>query len=143
MSKLILFTADQYAAWLETREKVHRSLKALSNVCDGAQQRDAAGFNGADTIFGHDLAKKKLEWLTVGQVNVALKMLQKYAKQIERLTGIRIKELPKMPPLSIGTMVASRTAFNGIEERMRWWGPGSQRVPIPEPPLRFHTLDIL
>lgn len=151
---LILLTAAQYAAWIETRRACHRALRALSGVCDGAQQRDAQGFNGVDSAFGKDLAKKKEEWLTIGQVRAARKMLTKYKKQIKLLTGIEWGEVANLPSevdldLDAFNVLARGNMFCGIsqiryslERRWRFYGPGSERTPFPEPSLTIHTEDI-
>lgn len=62
------------------------ALMHLSNVCDGASSLDGVGFNNTDTNFGHSLADLLNAGfsISVEQEITALKMLKKYAKQIEK-----------------------------------------------------------
>ena len=55
-------------------------LRILAGVCDGAREKDGAGFNGLDTGFGHRLAG--LPALTQRQALVARQMIRKYHRQL-------------------------------------------------------------
>jgi len=61
------------------RAAIHQALRVLSGVCDGALARDDAGFNGADSMFGKELAAR--DRLTDRQAHVALRMVRKYRRQ--------------------------------------------------------------
>ncbi len=62
------------------RSLVHEGLRSLAAVCDGAKEKDGAGFNGFDSGIGKSLAAQ--ERLSDGQVWLAKKMLRKYARQL-------------------------------------------------------------
>ena len=56
----------------------------LADSCNRASSHDAAGFSKYDAEFGHSLANRaraKNAW-TVKQANAALKMIQKYQRQL-------------------------------------------------------------
>lgn len=59
---------------------VHRNLKALAGVCDGAATQDDVGFNGPDAKVGRGLAL--LPVLDSLQAALARAMLQKYTRQL-------------------------------------------------------------
>lgn len=56
----------------------------LAGVCDGAHQHDQQGFSGADTEFGHSLARRAQQGrpFTLKQAQAALKMVNKYRRQL-------------------------------------------------------------
>ena len=59
------------------------ALQALSGVCDGACQRDGAGFNGFDTRIGKALSSVSIgRPLTDGEVALCKRMLPKYHGQV-------------------------------------------------------------
>jgi hypothetical protein len=64
----------------EEIEAIHKGLRVLASVCDGAVQLDGAGFNGQDTQFGHELAARGT--LTPLQAAHAKLMLRKYHGQL-------------------------------------------------------------
>ncbi len=71
----------------ETRDcSLEQAILYLVNRCDGAFSQDGAGFNGADTSFGHWLASRIREKKPIikAHAKAALKMLQKYCKQLNR-----------------------------------------------------------
>jgi len=47
---------------MNANEQITSALQYLAGVCNFAQTKDNVGFNGADTIFGHDLANKSLAY---------------------------------------------------------------------------------
>lgn len=59
---------------------IHKSLKSLAGMCDGAWARDYAGFNAHDAGLGHDLALR--ETLTYKQAFLGFQILRKYHRQI-------------------------------------------------------------
>jgi len=70
----------EYAMTPEQVAAVHQGLRALSAVCDGANQEDNHGFNKFDTIFGKDLAARAV--LTPKQASAGRKLVQKYQRQL-------------------------------------------------------------
>jgi superfamily II DNA or RNA helicase len=63
-------------------EQLKAAIKALADVCDGANEKDGYGFNGTDANFGHFLAGTdtwKHEWAVK-----ARKMIHKYHNQLGR-----------------------------------------------------------
>lgn len=70
----------------KTDRRIERALCYLSDRCDGARTEDGAGFNGADTRFGKWLAGRiqQRKAILKTHAQTALKMLQKYSKQLER-----------------------------------------------------------
>lgn len=76
----------------EKKEKnvIELAIASLSEVCDGATSHDKKGFNGADTEFGKSLGEQieRGRTLTSKQAKGAIKMLQKYRKQ---LAGMGLK----------------------------------------------------
>ena len=79
----------------DARAEIRKALAYLAgNDQDHAAEQNGIGFNGADSQFGHDLAKR--EDLTENQYRAGLKMLQKYRAQL-RGAGIELPEtLPEM-----------------------------------------------
>jgi SWI/SNF-related matrix-associated actin-dependent regulator 1 of chromatin subfamily A len=66
-------------------KQIARALQILSGVCNGATTLDGAGFNGVDSGFGKSLAEQsQMGELSLRQQETAVKMLQKYRKQLER-----------------------------------------------------------
>lgn len=64
------------------------ALVALASVCDGASTHDGAGFSGADTDFGRDLASKGREYgWTEKQHGAAKRLCHKYRKQLRNDFG--------------------------------------------------------
>ena len=61
-------------------DAVHRGLKLLSGMCDGAMEEDGCGFNRLDTRFGKSLAGQQS--LSVRQALVGQKMILKYKRQL-------------------------------------------------------------
>jgi len=59
---------------------IHRCIKLLASACNGARTWDGAGFSKFDARFGHDLARRPS--LTDGQARAALKLVNKYRKQL-------------------------------------------------------------
>lgn len=69
------------AATDEQRRLAHLAVRTIAGMCDGAQQKDDMGFNGADTSYGHRLAE--CETLTDGQVWAATRLARKYRRQLD------------------------------------------------------------
>jgi len=70
-------------ATAKQRKACEYALQALSGVCDGACQRDGAGFNGFDTRIGKRLASVAMcRTLTDGEVALCKRMLPKYHGQV-------------------------------------------------------------
>jgi SNF2 family DNA or RNA helicase len=93
-------------------ERLLGCLKYLASRCDFAKDKDNVGYNGVDALFGHELAERAT--LTYKQQIASLKMLRKYAKQLER-GGYRLPEAipapvveaPTAPPSSnLGSITA-------------------------------------
>lgn len=59
---------------------IHRALRALSGVCDGAHAIDGAGFNKFDSRIGKELASKGT--LTARQAVLGRKWCKKYRRQL-------------------------------------------------------------
>lgn len=70
-------------------DAVMYALRALSSVCDGAAEKDFAGFTAFDAKYGHQLAA--LSNLTQGQAKAAGRMLMKYKRQLGQEIINRIK----------------------------------------------------
>lgn len=70
-------------------DAVMYALRALSSVCDGAAEKDFAGFNAFDSKYGKALAA--LPVLTQGQAKAAGRMLMKYKRQLGEEVISRIK----------------------------------------------------
>lgn len=64
----------------EKRAAALEAMQRLAGVCDGAQDRDGAGFNKLDTSIGHKLAA--LPELSDGQVWLATSLSRKYQRQL-------------------------------------------------------------
>ena len=62
------------------QEAIHGCLKILAGLCDGAASRDGRGFSGADTNFGHSLARQPI--LTPKQSFFGRKIVSKYHRQL-------------------------------------------------------------
>lgn len=76
------FAAASKAMTPEQIEAVHRNLRELAFVCDGARERDQVGFNGPDSPVGKALAAVPV--LNPLQAAYAREMLAKYVKQLGR-----------------------------------------------------------
>jgi SWI/SNF-related matrix-associated actin-dependent regulator of chromatin subfamily A-like protein 1 len=63
-------------------DKTLQELRFLAARCDGAFEQDGMGFNKIDSSFGKQLAQ--LPTLTYRQLEVALRMLVKYKRQLGR-----------------------------------------------------------
>lgn len=59
---------------------IHRCMRILAGMCDGAHERDDCGFNRFDSALGKALAG--MDTLSRRQAAVALKMLPKYHRQL-------------------------------------------------------------
>lgn len=70
-------------------EMIDQAITSLAEVCDGANQQDARGFNGFDADWGHRAAEDVRAGRAVDPIR-ALRVLSKYRKQ---LSGMGI-ELP-------------------------------------------------
>lgn len=75
-----------------TSQIIMQCLQFLSGQCDGARDTDGVGFNGGDTRFGKEMAT--YHTLTDRQEKAALKMLQKYRRQLET-AGLELPHLKK------------------------------------------------
>lgn len=81
------------------RETINKALQYLSGRCDFANSLDGQGFNAFDATFGHELANK----ITVGiplsdrQYEAALKMLRKYAGQLDGVVELPDSIAPSAP----------------------------------------------
>jgi len=68
-----------------THSLVGAALVALSNVCDGANSRDGAGFSQSDWHTGHDLAARFRRFgafVSEKQFKFAQKLARKYRRQV-------------------------------------------------------------
>ena len=59
---------------------VHRALKTLAGMCDGATTLDGSGFNKLDARIGHNLAETLQ--LTQRQAKLGLRLAKKYHRQL-------------------------------------------------------------
>lgn len=61
-----------------------RMIQQLAGVCNGAATWDGAGFSKMDVSFGHSLAQRASQGraLTQKQAQAALKLIQKYSRQL-------------------------------------------------------------
>lgn len=67
----------------DQRDAAAKAMQSLAAVCDGANERDGAGFNGGDTRFGKELAARSVQRaLTDGEVAAATKLAQRYHRQL-------------------------------------------------------------
>lgn len=83
----------------EKENQVKEALQFLAGVCDYAEELDGQGFNAFDAGFGHSLAEQSAyDGLSENQINAALKLLQKYRKQIER-KGLTLPKLDETKPI--------------------------------------------
>lgn len=90
---------------------VHDALKALASVDgDYARKRNDVGFNGVDTAFGNDLARRGS--LTIRQEMAGHKMLRKYRRQLLVLFDIDYDQIP-VP--SVPTPAAARQEFRRVD----------------------------
>lgn len=90
---------------------VHDALKALASVDgDYARKRNDVGFNGVDTAFGNDLARR--ESLTIKQEMAGYKMLRKYRRQLLTLFDIDYDQIP-VP--SVPTPAAAHQEFRRVD----------------------------
>jgi hypothetical protein len=65
-------------------QTIKQALLYLAGMCDGAATRDGHGFNGADSEFGHNLARAAKTWgLSPRQEFEACKMMRKYWRQLK------------------------------------------------------------
>lgn len=65
----------------DTIQAVHTCLRALADVCDGARERDAIGFNAVDTGVGRLLAVRPS--LTPEEAALGQEIIRKYRRQLE------------------------------------------------------------
>ncbi len=65
-----------------TVQMIHKGLKTLSEVCDGAKKADGCGFNKFDSELGHRFARK--QQITAPEALVARSMMTKYRTQIAK-----------------------------------------------------------
>jgi len=72
---------------------LHFAVRFLAGRCDGAFRLDGAGYNKADTYFGHKLAELPAEKWTPRQRRYAWVMIRKYKKQLS-LVGIEYEAIP-------------------------------------------------
>lgn len=77
---------------------IMRGLRILAGLCDGAVEKDGAGFNKSDTVFGTSLAGRR--YLTPRQLWIAAKVLRKYHRQLPNdvmahVRGVCLTEEPK------------------------------------------------
>ena len=70
---------------------IHNTLKTLATACDGAFNRDDAGFNKVDAYVGAFLAE--LPELTREQAVSGLNMAIKYKRQLDEETRSRLADL--------------------------------------------------
>lgn len=64
----------------EQVEAIHRALRIVAGMCDGARRLDGCGFSRFDTGIGHDLASRSA--LTARQAVLGLRLVQKYRRQL-------------------------------------------------------------
>ncbi len=81
---------------METIDLLYKAVRLLAGHCDGAYQRDEAGFNRYDTDLGHQLAERAFETWTPGQKRTAWKMLRKYRSQLSTY-GVDYHAIPEPP----------------------------------------------
>src|SRR5579862_6083831 len=81
--------------------------RALNAVCDGAETRDAQGFNGADAPFAKSLLSQS--YLTQKQLAALHRLLQKYGGQMAKLGFIYSELVVPVPGPVAGVKVASKS----------------------------------
>lgn len=59
---------------------IHKAIKLIDSMCDGAIELDGAGFNKTDSDFGHSLASQII--LSRRQAVAGLRMIVKYKRQL-------------------------------------------------------------
>ena len=64
---------------------MHSQIRRIAGMCDGAQQRDGAGFNRTDTDFGKSLAAASE--LTQKQAKYAARLVRKYGRQLREVSN--------------------------------------------------------
>lgn len=70
------------AATPEQRAAAARAMRTIAGLCDGAAQRDGAGFSKVDVHVGHRLAELAGP-LTDGEVWLACRLARKYRRQLD------------------------------------------------------------
>lgn len=111
---------------LDTAEQaIIRAVQALAGVCNGARSWDGAGFNKADTDFGHTLAERlQHRQLTPRELAAAYRLCRRYEQtqlwgagivlpdnvMLERLTAER--EQIRAAPSRHATALTSSTTSN-------------------------------
>jgi hypothetical protein len=78
------------------RAAAQRAMRMLAGVCDYAQARDNAGFNGCDARIGHALAEQSRPF-TDGQVALAKRLATTYRRQLpaDIVAALRIEAKPR------------------------------------------------
>lgn len=94
--------------------------RALNEVCDGAESRDAQGFNGVDAPFAKSLLGQA--YLTQKQLDALHRLLQKYGGQLARM-GFIYSELVVPGP---GPVPGAKQAELPVETR----SPGKPEAAI-------------
>jgi hypothetical protein len=74
----------------EQIEAIHKGLRCLSAMCDGARSIDGSGFNKIDAYIGKSLAAAYS--LSAKQAALSRKILLKYKRQLPEELYARIKE---------------------------------------------------
>ena len=101
--------------------RLEQAITYLVDRCDGAFSQDGAGFNGADTGFGHWLASqiKKNKPLFQAHAASALKMVRKYIKQLEH-GGLSLPEWDAIahqyPKDSTPVLIQNDEGINALPE---------------------------
>lgn len=86
---------------MDETHPLYLSVRALSDVCDGAVSRDRQGYNGSDSKFGNRLARIPPQQWTPAMQREAWLMLAKYTNQLAA-HGHVYDEIPApldVPPL--------------------------------------------
>lgn len=71
-------------------DQVHAALRALAAACDGAVQRDGAGFSKIDGRLGHSLAGAPR--LSARQAALGLRLVRKYRRQLGELAILNLEQ---------------------------------------------------
>lgn len=99
---------------MEIKHSVLGALTYLASQCDGAQDRDGAGFSGSDADFGNDLARKAATFgLSEKQFACAKKFAHKYRKQL-RSAGFELELIADevwIPAQAAAKPVANKVAL--------------------------------
>lgn len=109
---------------------VHRGLKQLAGVCDGAREKDDQGFAASDVSDGHRLAHQAE--LTDIQMGTAVRLCRKYRGQLGEEFSAQLESLVTLIELSGEPVI---TPYDTPQETtITIVTPLPPPTPVPQPP---------